>query len=162
MSGYQTILQLSALVGFWGAFLSNSIFPSSSSRQWQLPVAIQLIPGLLLLLGTLYIPESPRFLAEKSKEEKAEKALAWLRGIRKGEEWKVSEEMEEVTDAAAVSRRLGERNVSFLGEIVKKGVRGRLVVGVGLMIAQNMVGLNALNYCKSSPKPAPLSHLYKR
>jgi hypothetical protein len=31
---------------------------------------------------------------------------------------------------------------------LKRGVRRRLVVGVGLMIAQNMVGLNALNYCK--------------
>jgi MFS family permease len=151
MSGYQTILQLSALVGFWGAYASNAIFPSSSSLQWQLPVAIQLFPGILLLLGTLYIPESPRFLAEILREDKAEKALAWLRGIKKGEEWKAGEEMEEVRDAAAVSRRLGERNVSFWVEIVKKGVRGRLVVGVGLMIAQNMVGLNALNYCKLFP-----------
>ena len=148
MSGYQTILQLSALAGFWGAYLSNSVFPSESALQWQLPVAIQLIPGLLLLFGTFYIPESPRFLAEKMGEDKAGKALAWLRGFKKGEEFKVGEEMEEAMRAAVVSKRLGERNVSFLREIVKKGVRGRLVVGVGLMIAQNMVGLNALNYCK--------------
>ena len=148
MSGYQAILQLCGLVGFWGAFTSNAIFSSSSSLQWQLPVAIQLVPGILLLLGTFLIPESPRFLAEKLREDEAEKALAWLRGIKKGEEWKVGEEMEDVKDGAAVSRRLGERNISFLGEIVKKGVRGRLVVGVGLMIAQNMAGSNALNYCK--------------
>lgn len=146
MSGYQAILQFSALVGFWGAYASNALFPATSSLQWQLPVAIQLFPGILLLLGTLYIPESPRFLAEKMREEEAEKALAWLRGVKKGEEWEVGEEMEEVKEAAVVSRRLGERKVSFVSEIVKKGVRGRLVVGVGLMIAQNMVGLNALNY----------------
>ena len=151
MSGYQTILQLSALVGFWGAYASNALFPNASSLQWQLPVAIQLFPGIFLLLGTLYIPESPRFLAGNLKEDRAERSLAWLRGIKKGEEWKVGEEMEEVREAAVVSRRLGERNVSFISEIVKKGVRGRLVVGVGLMIAQNMVGLNALNYCKLPP-----------
>ena len=127
------------------------IFPSANSLQWQLPVAVQLFPGILLLVGTLYIPESPRFLAEKSREDKAEQALAWLRGVKKGEEWKVGEEMEVLNDAAIVSKRLSERNVSFVKEIVKKGVRGRLVVGVGLMIAQNMVGLNALNYCKPLP-----------
>ena len=149
MSGYQTILQLSALVGFWGAYASNALFPSSSSFQWQVPVAIQLLPGVLLLLGTLYIPESPRWLAEKGREEKAERALAWLRGVKNGEEWKVGEEMEEIQDAEAVSKKLGQRNVSFLRETVKKGVRRRLIVGVELMIAQNMVGLNALNYCRS-------------
>ena len=148
MSGYQTILQLSALAGFWGAYASSSIFPSSSALQWQIPVAIQLVPGILLLLGTVFIlPETPRFLADKERFVEAELALVWLRGAR-GEEWRVVGEMQDIEDAARVSRVLKERKERFFSEALKKGVRGRLVVGVGLMIAQNMVGLNALNYCK--------------
>jgi sugar porter (SP) family MFS transporter len=145
MSGYQTILQLSALAGFWGAYASNALFPSSSALQWQIPVAIQLVPGVLLLLGTVFIPETPRFLAEKERFVEAEVSLAWLRGAR-GEEWRVRGEMQDIEDAARISRVLRERKESFISEVMKKGVRGRLVVGVGLMIAQNMVGLNALNY----------------
>jgi hypothetical protein len=147
MSGYQTILQLSALAGFWGAYASHSTFPESSALQWQLPTAIQLIPGILLLLGTIFIPETPGFLAEKGRFEDAEKSLVRLRGV-KGEEWIVAGEMQEIKDAARVSALVKERKESFGKELLKRGVRRRLVVGVGLMIAQNMVGLNALNYCK--------------
>lgn len=147
MSGYQTILQLSALVGFWGAYASNSLFLDSSPLQYKLPIAVQLVPGVLLFF-TLFIPETPRFLAEKGRVDEAETSLAWLRGVGE-EEWKVAEEMEEVLEAARVSKVMKARKESFLKEIIKKGIRERLLVGVGLMIAQNMVGLNALNYCES-------------
>lgn len=150
MSGYQTILQLSALAGFWGAFLSNSTFPSSSSLQWQIPTSIQLIPGFLLLLGTFFIPETPSFLAEKGGFFDAQRSLIRLRGAKE-EECAVEGEMQEIRDAAAASKVLKERKVSFGRELRKPGIRKRLVVGVGLMIAQNMVGLNALNYCELSP-----------
>lgn len=145
MSSYQTILQLSALAGFWGAFLSHSSFPSSSSLQWRLPTAIQLIPGILLLLGACSIPETPSFLAGKGREREAERSLVSLRGVR-GEEWMVEGEMQEIRDAARVSSLVRDKNVPFSKELLKPGIRKRLVVGVGLMIAQNMVGLNALNY----------------
>jgi MFS family permease len=154
MSGYQTILQLSALAGFWGAFLSHSWFPSSSPLQWKLPTAIQLIPGILLLLGTYCIPETPGFLAEKGREEDAERSLVRLRGA-KGAVWLVESEMQEIRDAARVSALVKDKNVPFSKELLKPGIRKRLVVGVGLMIAQNMVGLNALNYCKSSEDRSP-------
>ncbi len=147
MSGYQTILQFSALVGFWGAFASNAIFPSLSPFQWELPVAIQLLPGGLLLLGTMIIPESPRFLAERSRSLKAEDALAWLRGSKSGD-FELSRELGDIQKAADISKTLQSTQQSFWREAITKGVRQRLVVGIGLMIAQNMVGLNALNYCK--------------
>lgn len=148
MSGYQTILQLSALAGFWGAYLSNSFFADTSALQWQVPTAIQLIPGIVLLLGTVFIPETPRFSAEKGRWLECEKALAWLRGFQVGEEWRAGGEMQDLRDAARVSEVLKGRKINFLSEISRKGVRERLGVGIGLMIAQNMVGLNALNYCK--------------
>ena len=90
-------------------------------------------------------------MAEKGRMEEAERSLVWLRGVEQGEEWRVGEEMEEIRDAVDIGRGLKEESGSFAKEVLKKGVRRRLVVGVGLMIAQNMVGLNALNYCKSLP-----------
>ncbi|KAH7145539.1 general substrate transporter, partial [Dactylonectria estremocensis] len=146
MSGYQTILQLSALAGFWAAYLANSFFSDTSALQWQMPTSIQLIPGTLLLFGTLFIPETPRFLAEKGRWEECEKALVWIRGFQAGEEWKSEGELEELRDATRASEALKARKINFLYEISRKGVRERLGVGIGLMIAQNMVGLNALNY----------------
>src|SRR3954451_17244172 len=59
MSGYQVVIQATALVGFWAAYAANAMIENAFDLQWQIPVAIQLIPGLVLLLGTLFIPESP-------------------------------------------------------------------------------------------------------
>ena len=69
LSGYQTAIQLATLAGFWAAFAAfaaHSTLSDCSALQWQILVAVQLLPGILLLLGTITIPESPRFLAERS------------------------------------------------------------------------------------------------
>jgi MFS family permease len=144
MSGYQTALQLAALMGFWGSYASHAIFPSTSAFQWELPVGIQLVPGVLLLLGTVIVPETPRFLADRGRGQECEVALAWLRG-RRPEDVEVEKEMLEIKEATRVSHLLSNEK-SFFQEAKSKAIRKRLVVGIGLMIAQNMVGLNALNY----------------
>lgn len=76
LSGYQTAIQLAALAGFWAAFVSHSTLSDCSALQRQILVAVQLLPGILLLLGTIIIPESIRFLAEKGLLSSAEDALS--------------------------------------------------------------------------------------
>lgn len=147
MSGYQTVLQLSALIGFWGAFASHAMFPSSSNLQWEIPVAIQLAPGALLLLGTLLVPETPRFWAEQGEWEKMEVSLSWLRGASSADDV-VGKEVDAIRKSLDITARTQYMHQSFLKEVTRKGIRNRLGVGIGLMIAQNMVGLNALNYCE--------------
>ncbi len=145
MSGYQTALQLGALVGFWGAFASHAAFPSTSSLQWELPIGIQLVPGVLLFLGTLLIPETPRFLAERGLYDESEIALAWLRRAKPGD-FEVFAEINEIREAARVSKIISSNQGGFSDQITSQSIRRRLFLGVGLMVAQNMVGLNALNY----------------
>jgi MFS family permease len=147
MSGYQTVLQFCALLGFWGAFASHAVFAESSPFQWEIPVSIQLFPGIFLLLGTMVVPETPRFLAERGRFKAAERSLAMLRSLPMGDA-ELSREMDEICEAANVSKALLRNQRSFFKEVSTGGVRQRLVVGVGLMVAQNMVGLNALNYCQ--------------
>lgn len=146
MSGYQTVLQISGLIGFWGAYASHAIWPETSTLQWQVPVAIQLVPGVLLLLGILLVPETPRYLAQQGQFDEAAVSLARLRGLAE-EDDALKIELGDIHEAAALSKSLQAGRESFVKEAIKKNVRKRLFVGIGLMIAQNMVGLNALNYC---------------
>ena len=143
MSGYQVFVQSGALIGFWGAFVSQATISDSSILQWQIPVAVQLIAGFLLLVGTLIIPESPRYLAERGHHRAMEEALAWLRRLPIGDQILV-DELTEIEEAAELGEKLKQH--SFMHELKKKDVRYRLAIGIGLMVAQNMVGLNALNY----------------
>jgi len=143
LSGYQTALQFAALIGFWSAFAAHSGFPDSSNLQWKIPVAVQLLPGVLLLFGTTAITESPKFLVQKGRFERAEQSIAWLRGLPK-DHGDVAVEVDELLDT---TEDVPEQGHKFFHALQKKSIRRRLVVGIGLMIAQNMVGLNALNYC---------------
>jgi hypothetical protein len=148
LSGYQTAIQIAALGGFWAAFAAHSVLSDLSSLQWQIPVTIQLLPGVLLLLGTLAIPESPRFLAEESLISDAIEAVAWLRALPIEHE-QVQEECEELEELSATTHFVQAHQPTFVQQLQGRNVQNRLGVGIGLMIAQNMVGLNALNYCRS-------------
>ena len=76
-------------------------------------------------------------------------ALSWLRVLPR-EHPDILEEIEELREDAQALKMLDTPERSFFREPLDKSVRKRLLVGVGLMIAQNMVGLNALNYCEFS------------
>ena len=143
MSGYQTALQIGALLGFWAAFVAQKTLSDTSNLQWQIPAGAQVLVGILLAAGTQLIPESPRYLAERGRFEAGAKALSWLRllSIEDPELRTELDEIESVVHTDAVLKR-----TNFLSELKKLDVRRRLHVGVGLMVAQNMVGLNALNY----------------
>ena len=57
----------------------NLHISSASAAQWRIPFALQMIPGLLLLIGISFQNESPRWLVEKNKLDKAKRALARVR-----------------------------------------------------------------------------------
>ena len=145
LSGYQTAIQLAALAGFWSAFAAHSSLPDSSSLQWKIPVAVQLIPGVLLFLGMLLIPESPRFLVERGRVSEAETAVSWLRR-QSIDNSAVVEEVNELKNSLDLDQLAVESG--FWEQLREPSLQKRLGVGIGLMIAQNMVGLNALNYCE--------------
>lgn len=146
MSSYQVIIQGCALIGFWGAYASNAAIADSSDLQWQIPVAVQFVPGVILLLGTLFIKETPHFLARTSTLVKVEKSLAWFRGLSTDNLVVKREAREIVSTVQSDARRQATRRTSFIREAFRYPIRKRLAVGVGLFIAQNMSGMNALNY----------------
>ena len=141
MSGYQVFIQSGALLGFWIAFICQAVLPNSSKLQWQLPVSLQMIAGLILLGGCFLIPESPRYLAAQKHHKAMQQSLSWLRRRHLSDPVLIAETVE-IEAAADLSEKLKQH--SFLADLRRKDVRRRLAVGVGLMIAQNMAGLNAI------------------
>ncbi|OJJ52555.1 hypothetical protein ASPSYDRAFT_706431 [Aspergillus sydowii CBS 593.65] len=50
-----------------------------SEASWRLPLAIQIVPALILGIGMLFFPDSPRWLLMKERDDEALSALSRLR-----------------------------------------------------------------------------------
>lgn len=52
--------------------------PDTSQFQWRFPLAFQTFPAIMLLVGMVFLPESPRYLIEKERDDTAMKVLKRL------------------------------------------------------------------------------------
>jgi hypothetical protein len=76
---FQFFFTLGVMTSYWVDYaVAKHIEPST--RQWRIPVALQLAPGGLLGLGMLLTKESVRWLAKKGDLEGAMASLTWVRG----------------------------------------------------------------------------------
>ena len=103
---------------------------------WRWMLGLGAVPGLILFIGMLMLPESPRFLAGQSRMDDARAALRRVRGTDD-----VEDELQELrTDL----RREG-RLVPW-SELWKPSARRPLVIGVALAIFQQVTGINTVIY----------------
>jgi hypothetical protein len=63
----------------------NDIGPSGCTGQsdasWRIPLALQILPGLILGIGMIFYPDSPRWLLMQERDEEAFAALSKLRRL---------------------------------------------------------------------------------
>ena len=75
-------MQLFNVTGIMLSYFVNygmSSHTSLGALQWRVPFALQMLPGVLLLVGLLFQNESPRWLVEKKNIPKACRALSRVR-----------------------------------------------------------------------------------
>lgn len=145
----QIASQGGGMLGFWINYACDRTISDATQTQWVVPLGIQLVPGVLLAIGMLFCPESPRWLARKDRWEEAEAVLVNLRGLSGDNEYireELSEIRQQVEERTANKMTLTE---SFK-RLIQKGVRNRILIGLLLMACQNMTGVNIITYCKSA------------
>lgn len=118
---------------------------AATSSQWILPFAVQLIPGVLLIVGMLFVPESPRWLAQHKSREVAAHTLCKLRGLPEDHEY-LQEELTHIMDT--VNEQLESPHdqglVSQIKELRIPSNRRRIFVGVAIFIFMQFAGSNAI------------------
>jgi hypothetical protein len=67
----------------------------NNSASWRIPVGLQMLWGLILLSGIFFLPESPRHLLGRGREEEARVVIAELNSVPV-EDPVVAEQMEEL------------------------------------------------------------------
>jgi MFS family permease len=76
-SGMQWLFALGVMISYWIVYGTSKL--SQSSKQWQIPVGLQVVPPTLLGLGLLTQKESVRWLIKKDRLEEAYENLKWHR-----------------------------------------------------------------------------------
>src|SRR6266436_8274794 len=66
------------VIAFWITYGTQYI---SSEWSWRLPFLLQIIPGLILGAGIIFLPFSPRWLVSKGRDKEALESLAKLRQL---------------------------------------------------------------------------------
>ena len=127
--------QLMVVSGILAAFIVNAILASSGN--WRLMLGLAAVPSAILLVGMLFMPETPRYLVHTGEEETARDVLEDLPGEEPPEE-RIEEirEVEEHEEGATGLRGLWEA----------KWVRPALLVATGLAVFQQLVGINTIIY----------------
>lgn len=114
------------------AFLVDyALIPTQS---WRYMMATGLIPALLLLIGMLYVPSTPRWMALKGRLSNARTILRKIRGKHK-----IKEEFQEILHS--LDQPKGQWKSIFA-----RRIRPVLIVGLGLGILQQFVGINTVMY----------------
>jgi hypothetical protein len=114
-----------------------------STKQWRVPVAVQLVPGGIMLIGLFFLTESPRWLMKKGRHEEALASLAYIR-CEKTDSPDIVKEMAEIR--AAIDEELHLTEGVTWKECLKKGVRERFLIGFMIMFWQQFSGTNSIGY----------------
>lgn len=113
-----------------------------------MPLALQVLPATILLIGMLLADESPRYLAQQ-RPTAALHVLAQLRGLPAAHPY-VAREMASINAQLDEERALSSSDTSRLALLKEafavKSYRRRSVLCVSLMMWSNLTGTNAMTY----------------
>lgn len=117
-----------------------------SHIQWLIPFIVQIPPAIILLGGTFFMAESPRWLFSRGKREQALKNLAWLRQLPVDDIY-MQEEISAIDNG--LEHQKATMGLGFWAPFktvaASKKIMYRFFLGGALFFWQNASGINAIS-----------------
>jgi sugar porter (SP) family MFS transporter len=130
--GLTSLNQLMVTTGILLSYFVNYAFADAGAWRWMLGAGM--VPAVVLAIGILKMPESPRWLFEHGRKNEAR---AVLERTRSGG---VDEELGEIKETVETQSETGVR------DLLAPWLRPALAVGLGLAVFQQITGINAVIY----------------
>lgn len=135
----------------WGIlimyYISYGCQYMDGTKAFRVPWALQMIPAIILAIGLLFLPESPRWLARHDRWEETQAVLVLVHGKGDPNSPFVKLEMDEIKQMIEFERQ--NSDVSFT-ELFKPRMINRLHIGVFTQIWSQLTGMNVM-MCKPLP-----------
>lgn len=139
---FQEFLVIGSTFAYWLGY-GVSLHIPTSTLQWRVPVAMQLVPGGLMLIGLFFLKESSRWLMKQGRREEALRSLAYIRNEPEESE-DVQREIAEISAAIEEESALTE-GVTWK-ECLTKSNRYRFFLAFVIMFWQQFSGTNSIGY----------------
>ncbi|KAK5938610.1 hypothetical protein PMZ80_008800 [Knufia obscura] len=120
---YNTTWYAGSIVAAWLTYGTARI---DNNWSWRIPTIAQLAPSAIQILFIYFVPESPRFLISKGKDEHALQVLAKVHANGNAQDEMVQCEFIEIRDTLQLEKEV-ESN-SWLELVRTKGNRHRLII----------------------------------
>lgn len=146
VSMYMVVLLSFLSLGFFINYGVSKNMPQSRA-QWQIVQAIPLIPVGLAFIASFVLPDSPRWLASRGRNEEAQKALAKLRGMAVGDPALVAE-YDLVVFEAGVRAEMQNANMLETAKecFTSPTLRSRYLLLVAMHTIAQWTGGNGITY----------------
>lgn len=139
---FQEFLVIGSTFAYWLNY-GVALHIAPSTKQWRIPVAIQLIPGGFLLIGLLFLKESPRWLMKQGRYDEATASLAYTR-CESPDHPDIIKEIAEIR--ASIEEELTATEGVRWKECLKPGNRYRFLTAFFIMLCQQFSGTNSIGY----------------
>jgi sugar porter (SP) family MFS transporter len=136
-----SLFQLLITIGILVSYLSDLAFANNNNvESWRPMFYMGIIPGFILLIGMFFLPETPRWLMSKGREEESRRILKRIEepGLVEDSMQRMKEEVEKAKERPNFR------------EVFRPWLRTALFIAVGIMFFQQFVGINTVIYY--SPK----------
>jgi len=134
--------ELAIVVGQFTAFVVNYILLATLGHVhglWRIMFGVCALPAIALFFGMMRMPESPRWLVEKGRDEDA---LAVLKQVRS--EDRALAELRQVETIREEEK--GDNQMSFGAIFSNRWLRRIVFVGIGVSVTQQLTGINSIMY----------------
>nr|WP_296770480.1 sugar porter family MFS transporter [Rhodococcus sp. (in: high G+C Gram-positive bacteria)] len=127
--------------GQFAAFIVNAIIFNlwgEHASVWRFMLLVAVAPAIVLFIGMLRMPESPRWLVLQGRDDEALEVLKQVRSVERAE-----------AEMAEVHRLAEEERLSKTGgatDLSVRWIRRLIYIGVGLGVFQQFTGINSVMY----------------
>lgn len=131
-------------ISFGCAYIGGATAQTYSQSVFRIPWGVQMVPGIMLFVGMIFLPESPRWLARKDRWEQCQAVLALVHGKGDTNSPFVVSEMREIGEICEFERQ--NADVTYW-ELFSPKMINRTHIGLFTQIWSQLTGMNVMSMC---------------